>query len=136
VLQLSNPVPATIAQAEQIDQVEQIVVVDFGGGAITDYIANSARRNGISPTLALAIARCESGYRQFEADGVTALRGRLTPDDIGVFQINEYYHLANSRRLGYNIHTLEGNVGYAMWLLQTQGSQPWFWSKHCWQALV
>lgn len=78
------------------------------------------------------IARCESSMRQFNKDG-TVLRGHVNPKDVGMFQINEYYHLKDSQRLGYNIYTLEGNIGYAKHLVETQGYRPWSASQACWQ---
>lgn len=79
----------------------------------------------------IAVARCESGYRQFNEDG-TLLRGKQNPKDVGVLQVNEYYHLAGSTKLGYDIHTLEGNIDYGEYLYNNQGLTPWAWSKHCW----
>jgi len=77
------------------------------------------------------IAWCESRNRQFDADGFV-LRGEVNPQDIGKYQINEYYHLEESKRLGMNIYTLEGNTAYAKYLYSKQGTQPWNWSKTCW----
>lgn len=90
-----------------------------------------AERIGADHPL-LAVARCESQYRQFDADG-SVLRGKQNPQDVGVLQINERYHLADSRRLGYDIHTLEGNIDYGVYLYEHQGLTPWNWSRHCWQ---
>lgn len=78
------------------------------------------------------VARCESAYRQFNQDG-SVLRGRQNPQDVGVLQINEKYHLAESIRLGYDIYTLEGNLDYGLYLYNNQGLTPWNWSRHCWQ---
>lgn len=83
-----------------------------------------------TPILA-AIARCESEYRQFGTTGTT-LRGRVNSADVGVMQINEKYHLARSKKLGMDIHTLEGNLEYGALLYKEQGSQPWSASKPCW----
>lgn len=82
------------------------------------------------------ILACESGRgigkpQQFNKDG-TVLRGKINHSDVGAAQINEYYHLAESKRLGYDIYTLEGNIAYAKYLYDTQGSQPWSESESCW----
>lgn len=82
------------------------------------------------PILA-EIAKCESRFRQWDSNG-EVLRGEQNPLDRGVMQINEKYHLTDSKRLGYDIHTLEGNVGYARYLYEREGSRPWGWSKNCW----
>lgn len=77
------------------------------------------------------VAFCESGYRQFDANG-QVLRGVLNPKDVGVMQINEYYHLKASQDLGLDIHTLEGNMAYAKYLYDKQGTAPWIYSSKCW----
>lgn len=77
------------------------------------------------------IARCESRFRQTDKNG-NVLRGEITPKDVGVMQINEGYHLKDSQKLGFNIHTIEGNMGYARYLYEKQGARPWLSSSHCW----
>lgn len=77
------------------------------------------------------VAFCESRYRQFDADG-QVLRGVVNPKDVGVFQINEDYHLGDSQKLGIDIYTLEGNLAYAKHLYEKQGSAPWVHSSKCW----
>lgn len=77
------------------------------------------------------IAWCESKNRQFNADG-SVHRGKINPQDVGKYQINEYYHLEESKRLGMDIYTLAGNTEYANYLYATQGNTPWNWSKECW----
>ena len=78
----------------------------------------------------LAIAKCESGFTQFK-NGTTT-RGLINSHDIGVFQINEIYHADDARKLGFNIYEADGNIAYAKYLYDTQGSKPWAWSKDCW----
>jgi hypothetical protein len=77
------------------------------------------------------VARCESQYRQFNADG-SVLRGKVNPLDAGIFQINEKFHLADSEAMGIDIHTIEGNIAYARHLYNTAGTTPWGWSRPCW----
>lgn len=77
------------------------------------------------------IAWCESKFEHYTDDG-TVLRGEITPKDIGVMQINEYYHGKTADILGYNIHTLEGNMKYARWLYEREGTKPWRSSEKCW----
>lgn len=100
-----------------------------------DLVAEKAQEAGINKDLALRIAFCESTYRQFADDG-TALRGVHNPDDVGLFQINEQYHAKKSADMGLDIHTTEGNIDYAMYLLKTQGPKPWSASKPCWGAVA
>ena len=77
------------------------------------------------------VAYCESRYTQFNEDG-SVHRGVINPADVGVMQINEKYHLETSLKLGIDIHTFEGNMDYARYLYETQGTGPWEYSSHCW----
>lgn len=79
----------------------------------------------------IAIASCESEFRQWGSDG-KVLTGRENSADKGVFQINTYYHLEDSQKMGFDITTLEGNMAYARHLYETQGTAPWNWSKPRW----
>lgn len=90
-----------------------------------------AKQNQVNPELALAISRCESEYRQFNKDG-SVLRGRENPQDVGLFQINERYHLEDSKKFGYDIYSAQGNVEYAMHIIKRDGIRHWTYSKPCW----
>jgi len=79
------------------------------------------------------IAGCESSYRHLDKNGYI-VRGKVNRRDIGVMQINEYYHLSASKKLGYDIYTLEGNMAYAKYLYEKKGSQPWNSSRACWNS--
>lgn len=84
--------------------------------------------------LAIVVAYCESGLKQFDADG-KVLSGRIVPQDRGLFQINQTYHLAKSLEMGLDIETVEGNIAYAKYLYDTQGFGPWSASKACWSPV-
>ena len=79
----------------------------------------------------MKIALCESGGNQFNKDG-SILRGKENPQDIGKWQINEYWNGAKARELGFDIYTLDGNYAMASWLYDKNGTKDWNWSKHCW----
>jgi hypothetical protein len=81
--------------------------------------------------IMIDIARCESRFRQTDKNGNT-LRGEVNNLDVGVMQINEKYHLETSKKLGYNIHTIEGNMEYARYLYKKEGARPWLSSSPCW----
>jgi hypothetical protein len=83
-----------------------------------------------TPILA-DIARCESSYRQVDENG-KLLRGVVNKGDVGIMQINEYYHADKAKSLGLNLKTLEGNLAYAKYLFEQQGTQPWISSSKCW----
>lgn len=83
------------------------------------------------PILA-EIAKCESHFRHIGKNG-QVIRGELTEEDVGVMQINEYFHEDRAEKLGIDLHTLEGNLTYAKWLYAKEGAVPWYSSSKCWQ---
>ncbi len=85
--------------------------------------------------LLVDIARCESHFRQYDTDG-NLFRGKVNKGDIGVMQINEYYHGEKAKALGYDIKTMEGNMGYAKYLYEKEGAQPWISSSPCWKEAI
>jgi len=98
---------------------------------IYDQIIDASKKYGIYGDTALRIAKCESDFHQFDENGNVA-RGKVNPSDVGVFQINEKYHLDRSQNLDLDIHTTKGNIEYAMWLMKKEGTKHWNWSKPCW----
>ncbi|MEI6420141.1 MAG: hypothetical protein WCO30_00775 [bacterium] len=84
-----------------------------------------------TPILA-EIARCESTFRHYLPNG-EILRGKVNKGDVGVMQINEYYHKDQAEKLGYDLETIEGNLAYAKNLYDRQGSAPWVSSSPCWK---
>ncbi len=83
-----------------------------------------------SPILA-EIAFCESRFTQIDPNG-NVLRGRVDSDDIGVMQINQRYHGDRAEKLGLDIYTFKGNLAYAKWLYEKEGTAPWRSSEPCW----
>lgn len=83
------------------------------------------------PLILTKICFAESGGRQFNKDG-SVLRGRTTPSDIGICQINEAINNDLARKLGYDIFTEEGNKAFALYLFNHRGTEPWNASKANW----
>jgi|GEM_PF-3278082 len=77
------------------------------------------------------IARCESRFRQFDSDGAP-LYGGAGASMIGVFQIHARIHAEFANSLGMDIYTLEGNLAYAKYLYENEGTRPWYSSYKCW----
>ena len=94
-------------------------------------IENLVRTSYSDIPLLIEVAKCESHLRQFRGNG-DVVRGQANPYDVGVMQINEFYHLERAERLGFNIYTAEGNVGYGRYLYEKEGTKPWSASKPCW----
>ena len=82
------------------------------------------------PLLA-EISKCESTFKQFDSKG-RVIRGRVNSDDIGIMQINKYYHEEDAVKLGLDIYTIDGNLQYARWLYGKYGDAPWVHSSKCW----
>ncbi len=81
--------------------------------------------------IMIQIAKCESRFKHLDKDGEVH-RGVIVPQDVGVMQINEYYHLDQAEKRNIDIYTLQGNLAYARNLYERQGTQPWYSSKACW----
>lgn len=98
---------------------------------LEDYVRTYFRD---TPILA-EIARCESRFRQYNEDGAV-LHGKVNKGDIGIMQINKYYHAENADKLGYDIYSVKGNVAYAKKLYDKYGDDPWSSSLKCWKPRV
>ncbi|OHA38954.1 MAG: hypothetical protein A3I97_00495 [Candidatus Taylorbacteria bacterium RIFCSPLOWO2_02_FULL_44_35] len=77
------------------------------------------------------IARCESQFRHFGKNG-NIIRGITNIKDVGVMQINEEYHRDKAETLGMDIYSLDGNLEYAKYLFEKEGTRPWRSSAKCW----
>jgi hypothetical protein len=78
------------------------------------------------------VAWCESHFVHIDPLTGEAKRGHLNSQDIGVMQINEYYHRDASEKMGLTIEVLEDNLAYARYLFETEGTRPWNASRPCW----
>jgi len=83
-----------------------------------------------TPILA-EIARCESTFRQVGKDG-KVLRGEANKSDLGLLQVNEYYHGEKATDLGFDLSTVNGNLAYGKYLYDKEGTKPWSASEKCW----
>ena len=81
--------------------------------------------------IMIDVAYCESKFNQLNPDG-TVFRGKINASDVGVMQVNEMYHSQTAGQKGLDLHTLEGNLAYARFLYETQGTAPWNYSSGCW----
>lgn len=108
------------------NQPKQEIAVS-GPATLEEYVKNYFKDE---PILA-DIAGCESRYHQFKNDG-EVMRG-VNPDDIGIMQINEKYQAKQAKKNGFDIYTLEGNMAYAKWLYDKEGTAPWMSSSKCWK---
>ena len=101
--------------------------------SVSDQISLTGTFENLSPKdidKMKIIAICESGMEQYNQDG-SVLHGIINSDDIGALQINSYYHLDTSKKLGDDIYTTEGNIHYGVLLYKWSGDKPWKASKKC-----
>lgn len=82
------------------------------------------------PVLA-DIAWCESRFRHLTPEG-EIFRGKVNNSDIGVMQVNTYYHEEKAEALGLDLYSLSGNLAYAQYLFDREGTKPWNSSRPCW----
>ena len=120
---------ATALGSANADKLAKVVeIVDMRD---TKAVEKYLREQYADTPLLVEIARCESTFNQFDKNG-KLIRGRITNKDVGVLQINEWYHAETAEELGYDLHTIEGNVQYAKYLYEKFGSKPWKASSKCW----
>ncbi|MBX4188092.1 MAG: hypothetical protein KW793_03080 [Candidatus Doudnabacteria bacterium] len=87
-------------------------------------VENKVRASFTDMPAMIGIAKCESGYRQFSADG-SPLRGGSGKHYIGIFQIDENIHAAKAKDMAFDIYTIDGNIAYARYMFFKSGTNPW-----------
>lgn len=105
-----------------------------GEGVNRDSVEEYVRTYFADIPVLIEVARCESHFRQIDSTTGSTLRGVVNSSDVGVMQINTYYHGAAAERMGLDLHTLEDNLAYARSLYERQGTQPWSASRACWNS--
>src|ERR1044072_6217052 len=73
--------------------------------------------------IMIYIARCETNFRQYNADG-SALHD-ASGTYVGVFQIAESIHTPRATSMGFDIRGIDGNLQYARYLYNSSGTNPW-----------
>jgi hypothetical protein len=125
----------TAAVANAVDAtktaVEKMIPVEVGTFTNEKVTESFLRREFADTPILVEISRCESEFRQFDKEG-KIVRGRVNKADVGLFQINELYHLETAKKMNINIETVEGNVAFAKYLYSKYGTSPWSASKPCW----
>lgn len=91
-------------------------------------IVNS--ENGVPPILQ-KIAQCESGNRQFNADG-SVVRGRANKNDLGKYQINIDHWGFEAMKQNLNLLKEADNLKMAEFIFNTYGTSGWSSSQGCW----
>lgn len=120
---------ATVSQTDADIPTEAKIVDAQDREAVIKYL----REEYADTPILVEIARCESTFNQYDKDG-NVIRGKVNKYDVGVMQINEKYHAEKAEELGYDLHTIEGNVLYAKYLYEKEGVKPWKSSSKCWSS--
>lgn len=118
----------------QVDKAADIAIeATIGSPNLTDrkVVERLVREYFSDAPIMAEIAGCESRFRHLSVDG-TVLRGAVTPKDVGVMQVNEYYHSAQAKKLGLDLHDFDDNLRYARFLYEREGTRPWVSSSRCW----
>lgn len=82
----------------------------------------------------LAVAWCESGHRQYAADGSVLENPAPYSSASGIFQILRITHGPKAAEMGIDIMTPEGNMEFAEYLYEQNGLRDWEESRHCWES--
>lgn len=121
MLSESGDEPPSITAAVEAALAEEIKMTDEE--IVREYFKDA-------PVM-IRIAFCESTFRQNDKDG-NVLRGVQNSKDVGIMQINEYFHADKAQQMNLDIYSIEGNMEFARHLFEKEGTRPWNASKKCW----
>ena len=102
--------PAVMPQAQTVKEYVEIYFMDV-------------------PVM-IDIARCESQFKQFDKRGSVVKNPNSSA--IGIFQIMSSLHSDTAADMGFDIRSIDGNLAYARYLYDNEGTVPWNSSKGCW----
>ena len=114
-----------VAHAQEIEQKVVLIGTEYSTPEYTDLQKIVDCESGVRNADGTAVP---FSARQFYEDGslVTNTNSNtLLKRDVGVGQINEYFHLERARSLGINIYSEEGNRRYSEILFHENGGAPW-----------
>ncbi len=85
------------------------------------------------------IADCESGDNGKRGTAMHMKNGKLITNtnkdgsvDVGIYQINMKYWALKAMEMDLNLTKEADNIKFAYWLYDNHGTEPWVWSKSCW----
>lgn len=123
----------TLSCATEVHAANKQVVAASTTPATREQSEKRVREFFKDTPVMIEIARCESNFRQY-TDAGNVLRGGDSGGMVGVFQFFESIHATPAKALGFDITTLEGNLGYAKHLYNEQSTTPWDPAKSCWEV--
>ena len=85
------------------------------------------------PILAKLVIKCEGLLYKTKGNNKNYDKyGKVWSEDVGWWQINNYYHEATANKLGLNIYNDWDNLEYGFILWDKVGLSAWSASKSCW----
>lgn len=91
-----------------------------------------APRYGLDSNLVKRISLCEDQGNPYAVRKNKTADGVVWSEDSGPLQINDFYHGKEMVALAEDIHDPVESLTYGMALMKREGTQPWLWSKGCW----
>jgi peptidoglycan hydrolase-like protein with peptidoglycan-binding domain len=108
-----------------------ILGVGFSTARADATVEAMVRATFADAPVMIRVADCESKFRQFTDSG-NVLHGGTGGKMIGVYQLYGDIHRSAADKLGFNIDTMLGNISYARYLYDQEGTDPWMSSFSCW----
>lgn len=130
VVAIEETIPQTTSTSVKLASAAPVAPQAYTSSVPASEIELIVRNYFADAPVMVQIARCESNFRQYNANGVVLKNP--TSSAKGVFQIMESLHTRTASNLGHDILTIEGNLGYARHLYEREGTRPWNASRHCW----
>ena len=99
-----------------------------------EHVERAVREYFKGVPVMVRIAKCESGFEHFNPTEANGLNNNPSPSSsaAGIFQILLKTHGPKARRLGLDITTVRGQLGYANHLYRKNGTNDWKMSRRCW----
>ena len=130
---IDSPPPEVENSIEDSFIVDGVALMAPAGSAKT--VEMSVREYFKDVPILAEIAKCESEFKHVGGNG-EIIKGKVNRGDLGVMQINRYYHEKDASKLGLDLKTLRGNMAFARNLYDKYGTSPWQSSSGCWEKYV
>ena len=128
-----EPVPVAVTPSVPKTKPVATSTPSLSSSDLRGLASSTAAKYGLDPVLVQKIIGCES---QWKATNVhpNVRAGTTTPwsYDIGLLQINDYYHETEWEAQGLDMKNPKDNLEFGLKMMQQQGTQPWNASKNCW----
>lgn len=106
--------------------------VPFTNKTIDEEISRLSIKYRVDSDTARAVIQCESQMNGSAINENKDENGITWSKDIGLFQINNYFHEKTMNDMGLNINNQWDNLEYGFILISKQGLSAWKASKSCW----